>query len=146
MRSVAHQLYPAAARGETVRLFRSDHDDYPDGGQLRDFIYVKDCCEIVRRILRAPAVGGIYNAGTGTARTFEDLARAVFGALGSEPRIEYVEMPPQLKGRYQYFTEADTTRLSAAGFGPEFFSLEDGVADYVEAHLAHEFAAATAVI
>jgi ADP-L-glycero-D-manno-heptose 6-epimerase len=139
MRSVVHQLYPAAARGETVRLFKSDVEAYPHGGQMRDFIYVKDCCEIVRNVLHTPTLGGVFNAGTGMARTFDDLARAIFRAAGQEPRIDYIDMPPALRGKYQYFTEADTSKLRAAGLAPQFHSLEDGVSDYVTSYLATEF-------
>ena len=87
MRSVAHQIYPAASRGETVSLFRSDNPAYPDGGQLRDFIYVADCCAVIRNMLQAPTLGGIYNVGTGQARSFADLARAVFAAVERPPAI-----------------------------------------------------------
>jgi ADP-L-glycero-D-manno-heptose 6-epimerase len=139
MRSVVHQIYPVAARGEVVRLFKSDDPSYEDGGQLRDFVYVKDCCEIIGRFLTGEGTSGIFNAGTGTARSFADLARAVFAAAGAKPKIEYVEMPDQLRGRYQYFTQADTTKLAAAGLAPRFHSLEAGVADYVAHHLAQEF-------
>lgn len=132
MRSVVHQIWPAAAAGEPVRLFKSDHPDYPDGGQLRDFIHVDDCVHVVRRILDATVVGGIFNVGTGQANSFRDLAIAVFDAVGLEPRIEYVDMPEALRGRYQYFTQADTTRLVANGLAPNFLSLKDGVANYVD--------------
>jgi ADP-L-glycero-D-manno-heptose 6-epimerase len=138
MRSVAHQLYPFAAAGESVKLFKSDNPAYADGGQLRDFIYVKDCCAVVRNMLAAPALSGIFNVGTGTARSFADLATAVFRAVDREPRIEYVDMPSALRGRYQYFTEADTSKLTAAGFAPSFHDLESGVADYVHTHLINE--------
>lgn len=138
MRSVVHQIYPTAARGEAVRLFKSDCPGYPDGGQLRDFVYAKDCSEVVRRILDAPMVSGIFNVGTGTARSFADLATAVFTALGREPKIEYVAMPSSLRGKYQYFTQADTRKLESAGLAPAFHSLEEGVADYVKSHLATE--------
>ena len=136
MRSVVHQIYPAAAAGEAVSLFRSDNRDYADGGQLRDFIYVKDCCAVVRNMLAAPRLGGLFNVGTGQARSFADLARAVFIAVGRPERIEYREMPSALRGRYQYFTEADGAKLRAAGLAPNFHSLEDGVADYVTTALA----------
>lgn len=136
MRSVIHQLYPTAAQGNTVRLFKSDVDDYPDGGQLRDFVYVKDCCEIVAKMLRASSLAGIFNAGTGVARTFEDLALAVFQAVERPPSIEYIEMPRPLRGRYQYFTQADITKLQDSGLAPRFHTLEEGVVDYVRCHLA----------
>ncbi|MGC1301259.1 MAG: ADP-glyceromanno-heptose 6-epimerase [Caulobacteraceae bacterium] len=140
MRSVVHQIYPLAARGETVSLFKSDNPAYGDGGQLRDFIYVKDICAIVRSMLAAPRLSGIYNAGTGQARSFEDLAKAVFAAVGRPAAISYRDMPSALKGKYQYFTEADVSKLRADGLAPNFHDLEDGVADYVR-HLALEFGA-----
>jgi ADP-L-glycero-D-manno-heptose 6-epimerase len=136
MRSVVHQIYPTAAKGEAVRLFKSDNPQYPDGGQLRDFIYVNDCCAVVRNMLAAPALSGIFNVGTGRARSFADLANAVFQAVGRAARIEYVDMPPSLRGRYQYFTEADTAKLRAANLAPDFHDLESGVGDYVGSHLA----------
>ena len=139
MRSVAHRIYPAASRGETVSLYRSAHPDYADGGQLRDFIYVADCCEVVRRMLEADHLAGIYNVGTGRARSFADLAQAVFAAVGRPAAIAYRDMPEDLKGRYQYFTEADTRKLRTDGFAPPFHSLEDGVAAYVRESLREEF-------
>jgi ADP-L-glycero-D-manno-heptose 6-epimerase len=142
MRSVAHQIYPAASRGETVSLFKSDNPDYPDGGQLRDFIYVADCCAVIRNMLNAPTLEGLYNVGTGQARSFADLARAVFAAVGRPPAIGYRDMPASLSGRYQYFTQADTAKLRAAGLAPNFQSLEEGVADYVRHGLEEEFPSA----
>ncbi len=138
MRSVVHQIYPQAVRGETVSLFKSDNPAYADGGQLRDFIYVKDIASIVRTMLRAEQLSGIYNAGTGQARSFADLARAVFAAVGQPPAISYRDMPDNLKGKYQYFTEADGSKLRAHGLAPNFHGLEDGIADYVR-YLKLEF-------
>lgn len=132
MRSVVHQIYPAASRGETVRLFKSDHPDYVDGGQLRDFIYVKDCVAVVRKVLDADTAAGVFNVGTGQARSFRDLAAATFAATGQPAAIEFIDMPEALKGRYQYFTQADTSKLRAAGLAPNFHSLEDGIRDYVQ--------------
>ena len=139
MRSVVHQLYPPALRGESVSLFASDNPDYADGGQLRDFIYVKDICAIVRAMLTAKGLSGLYNVGTGQARSFADLARAVFSAVSRAPAITYREMPQALKGKYQYFTQADMAKLRRDGLAPDFHGLEDGVADYVRNHLIHEF-------
>ena len=139
MRSVAHQIYPAASRGETVSLFKSDNPAYADGGQLRDFIYVADCCAVIRNMLRAETLSGIYNVGAGQARSFADLARAVFAAVGRPPAISYREMPDSLRGRYQYFTQADTAKLHAAGLAPNFHSLEDGLAAYVRDDLREAF-------
>lgn len=132
MRSVIHQIWPDVAAGEPIRLFRSHHPDYADGGQLRDFIHVDDCVHVVRRVLDAGTIGGIFNVGTGEARSFRDLALAVFDAAGKTPRIEYTDMPERLRGRYQYFTQADTTRLAMNGLAPNFQSLEEGVTRYVD--------------
>ena len=146
MRSVAHQIYPAVSRGETVSLFKSDNPAYADGGQLRDFIYVADCCAVIRAMLRAPSLSGLYNVGTGQARSFADLARAVFAAADEPAAITYRDMPEALRGRYQYFTEADTAKLKAAGLAPNFHSLEDGVAAYVRDSLRPECATGQATL
>ncbi len=138
MRSVVHQMYPLAAAGQPVRLFKSDNPEYEDGGQLRDFVYVKDCVAVVRNMLEADQLRGIYNVGTGQARSFADLARAVFVALDLEPIIEYIDMPDALRGRYQYFTQADMTKLARDGLAPPPHSLEAGVLDYVQGYLVDE--------
>jgi ADP-L-glycero-D-manno-heptose 6-epimerase len=138
MRSVVHQIYPHAVRGEAVQLFKSHNGQYRDGGQLRDFVYVKDCCQVVRSMLAAPTLSGIFNVGTGDARSFADLAHAVFRAVGQEPHIEYSSMPEPIRARYQYFTQADTSKLESAGLAVSFHRLEAGVADYVQSHLVHE--------
>lgn len=135
MRSVINKVFPIAASGETVTLFKSHIPDYADGGQLRDFVHVADCVGVVRWLLASPSVNGLFNVGTGKARSFADLASAVFRALGKEPAIRYVDMPEKLQGSYQYFTEADLSKLRGAGYNADFLSLEDGVARYV-AHLA----------
>ncbi|MFG1479284.1 ADP-glyceromanno-heptose 6-epimerase [Xanthobacter sp. V4C-4] len=135
MRSVVHKIYPAAARGENVTLFKSHNPAFADGGQLRDFIHVSDCVEVVRWLLENPDVSGIFNVGTGKARSFADLATAVFAALGEAPRITYVDMPASLQNAYQYFTEADVTKLRAAGYKRPFLSLESGVDSYVNEYL-----------
>jgi len=134
MRSVVHKVFPVAAAGETVTLFKSHDPAYPDGGQLRDFIHVEDCVGVVRWLLGSPSVSGLFNVGTGRARSFADLATAVFTALGREPKIEYVDMPERIRNSYQYFTEADLGKLRRAGYNADFLSLEEGVARYV-AHL-----------
>ncbi len=138
MRSVIHKIYPLASGGESVTLFRSHDPAYEDGGQLRDFIHVDDCVAVMRWLIASPAVNGIFNVGTGKARSFADLARAVFAALGKEPEITYVDMPERIRKAYQYFTEADTTRLREAGYDGQFLSLEDGIARYVAALKAAE--------
>ncbi len=131
MRSVVHKACGQILADGKVRLFKSYKPEYRDGEQRRDFLYVKDAAEVVRFLLENPELGGLFNCGSGQARTWNDLARAVFTALGREPVIEYIEMPDTLRDRYQYRTEADTTRLRAAGYGTPFSSLEDGVAEYV---------------
>jgi ADP-L-glycero-D-manno-heptose 6-epimerase len=118
-----------------VTLFRSHNPNYADGGQLRDFVYVKDCEAVVAWLLANPQVSGIYNLGTGKARSFRDLALATFRAAGREPSIHYVDTPEVIRDKYQYFTEADMSRLRAAGYAAPFTTLEDGVADYVGRYL-----------
>lgn len=134
-RSVVNQIFPHALHGRPVKLFKSYNDQYADGGQLRDFVYVKDCVKVVAWLLANPQVSGLYNLGTGKARSFADLANATFSAVGKPPSIHYIEMPEQLRGKYQYFTEADMTRLKAAGYSEGFTSLEDGIKDYVQNYL-----------
>jgi ADP-L-glycero-D-manno-heptose 6-epimerase len=136
MASVIAQMWPDVASGAPVKLFRSYKPGVPDGGQKRDFIYVRDVARAVAWLLRAGEVNGVFNLGSGAARTFEDLARALFKAAGRTSSIDYVEMPANLRGRYQYFTQARMERLRAAGYVEPFASLEEGVADYVESFLA----------
>jgi ADP-L-glycero-D-manno-heptose 6-epimerase len=136
MRSVVCQRWPEASRGDSVKLFRSYRPDVPHGGQRRDFVYVKDVAEVVLWLLDHPEVSGVYNLGTGAARSFRELAEALFRAAGTEPRIEYVDMPATIRDRYQYFTEADMSRLRAAGYDKPFTSIEDGVSDYVWLYLS----------
>lgn len=135
MQSVVSKIYPLAAAGETARLFESHHPDFEHGGQSRDFVYVADCVKVVLWLLENPQVSGVYNLGTGQARSFKDLATAVYRALEVEPQIEYVPTPEGIRDKYQYFTQADMSRLRAAGFDQDFTSLEDGVADYVQNYL-----------
>jgi ADP-L-glycero-D-manno-heptose 6-epimerase len=136
MRSVVAHKYPLAAAGNPVTLFRSYRAGVPDGGQKRDFIYVGDCVEAMLWLLEHRQVNGLFNLGTGQARSFEDLARALYAALERPPRIEYVEMPAALRAHYQYFTEARTERLRAAGYSRPFTPLEDGVREYVQRYLS----------
>jgi ADP-L-glycero-D-manno-heptose 6-epimerase len=136
MKSVVAQIYPRAARGEAARLFRSHRPDVADGGQKRDFVYVRDCVDMMLWLHDHPAVNGLFNIGSGTARSFADLAAAVFRALGREPQIEYVDTPAAIRDKYQYFTEARMERLRAAGYDRPATALEDGVRDYVQSYLA----------
>ncbi|HVN43902.1 MAG TPA: ADP-glyceromanno-heptose 6-epimerase [Steroidobacteraceae bacterium] len=136
MRSVVAQKYPLAAGDRAVTLFRSHRADVPDGGQKRDFIYVRDCVRVVQWLLAHPDVNGLYNLGTGRARSFAELAQALFAALRRPPRIEYIDTPEAVRAHYQYFTEARMERLRAVGYAEPFTSLEDGVADYVQRYLS----------
>jgi ADP-L-glycero-D-manno-heptose 6-epimerase len=138
MASVISKIFPVARRDDPVQLFRSHHPDYEDGGQLRDFVYVADCVRVVDWLLSHPQVNGLFNVGTGKARSFADLARAVFAALGRKPRIEYVDTPVEIRDRYQYFTQAEMAKLRDQGYGLPFTELEDGVADYVRNYLDRE--------
>jgi ADP-L-glycero-D-manno-heptose 6-epimerase len=136
MRSLIAKRHAEVAAGAALRLFKSDRDDYADGGQKRDFVYVKDCAEVVLWLLDNAGVNGLFNLGSGRARSWRDLAGALFQALKQEERIEFVEMPEELRGRYQYFTQAPMERLRAAGYERPFTPLEAGIADYVENYLS----------
>jgi ADP-L-glycero-D-manno-heptose 6-epimerase len=136
MKSVAAQIWPTVAAGGRVPLFKSHRAGVPDGGQMRDFVYVRDTAEVVRWLLGQPDVGGVFNLGSGKARSFADMAEAVFRAAGREPAIDYVEMPEAIRDKYQYFTEAQMGRLRAAGYLGAMTTLEDGISDYVAGYLS----------
>jgi ADP-L-glycero-D-manno-heptose 6-epimerase len=135
MRSWLAKTCAIAAAGTPVRLFHSHRSDCPDGGQQRDFVHVDDCVSVVLWLLDQPQANGLFNVGSGEARSWLDLAGAMFAALEREPRIEFVAMPQELQGRYQYFTQAELGKLRQAGYGAPFRRLEDGVADYVRGFL-----------
>ena len=136
MQSVVAQKYGLAAAGEPVTLFRSHRQGVADGGQLRDFVYVADCVNVMHWLLENPKVCGIFNLGTGKARSFADLAAALFAAVGKPARLTYVDMPASLRPNYQYFTEARMQRLRGLGYDKPFTSLEEGVRDYVQRYLS----------
>ncbi len=138
MASLVSRLYPQVAAGAPARLFRSYRPDYPDGGQRRDFVWVDDCVAVMLWLLDRPEVNGLFNVGSGRARSWLDLAHAVFAAIGRDPAIEFIDMPESLRPKYQYFTEAPIARLRAAGFHRPMTSLEDGVRAYVQGFLAAE--------
>ncbi|HJN23665.1 MAG TPA: ADP-glyceromanno-heptose 6-epimerase [Rhodospirillales bacterium] len=133
--SVVAGIFPDAKDGKPVRLFKSHHPDYQDGGQKRDFIWVGDCAELVMWFIENADASGLFNCGTGKARSFADLATAVCRALGKEPRIEYVPTPEAIRGKYQYFTESKMDRLAAAGYDKPFTPLDEGVGKYVTEYL-----------
>mgnify|MGYP000916123267 CR=1 FL=1 len=118
-----------------VKLFKSHRPDFKDGQQLRDFIYVKDVAKVCYWLMNNKVSPGLYNLGTGKARTFEDLAKATFAGMGIEPVIEYIDMPEDIRDKYQYFTEADMSKLHTAGYSDNFYTLEEGVGDYVKNYL-----------
>ena len=138
MKSVVAQITPKIASGETAKLFKSHRPDYEDGGQLRDFVFVDDCVSVMLWLYDSPDVKGLFNLGTGVARSFADLAHAVFLALEQVPRIDYIDIPEEIRDRYQYFTQASMERLRNAGYPGQFTSLEEGVRRYVQDFLMQE--------
>jgi ADP-L-glycero-D-manno-heptose 6-epimerase len=135
MKSLVAKNTELIARGETIRLFKSHKEGYADGAQLRDFVYVKDCCAVMMWLLDHPQAKGVFNLGTGQARSFVDLMQAIGAALNKPVHIEYVDMPESIRPNYQYFTEAKMGKLRAAGCDATFHSLEQGVSDYVGQYL-----------
>ena len=138
MASVLLHKYRQVMQGEAATLFRSGREGIADGHQARDFVHVDDCVAVMLWLLENPAASGIFNVGSGRARTFLDLVRAMFAAMGREPDIRFVDMPADLLGKYQYFTEAPLDRLRAAGFNAQATPLEDGVRRTVQDFLATE--------
>lgn len=135
MASVALHTYNQFRDTGTVKLFKSDRPDVEDGMQLRDFVYVKDAASVVTWFLQGKGESGIYNIGTGQARAFKDLATAVMTSAGGTPNITWIDMPTDLKGKYQYYTQAEMDKLRAAGYDQPFHTLEEGVRDYVQNYL-----------
>ena len=131
-RSVVPQFWQQIKETGQARLFKSENPDYADGAQSRDFIHVDDCVRIMLWLYDNYGISGLFNVGTGQARTFEDMANAIFAALGVEPRIEYFDMPDNVRDQYQYFTQARMDRLREAGYDQPFTPLEDGVRSYVQ--------------
>ncbi|MHC4792359.1 MAG: ADP-glyceromanno-heptose 6-epimerase, partial [Planctomycetota bacterium] len=121
--------------GGKVRLFKSYRPEFKDGEQMRDFIYVKDAVDMTLFFLDNPKIGGLFNIGAGKACTWNDLVKAVFAAMGRKPKIEYIEMPDSIRNQYQYFTQADITKLRKAGYKQETTSLEEAIQDYVQNYL-----------
>jgi len=138
MRSVVHKSYGQILKDGEVKLFKSHRPGYKDGEQVRDFVYVKDAVEETLWFGEHPEVSGIFNCGTGQVRTWKDLVSAVFCAMGRQPNIQFIDMPEHLRGKYQYHTQADLTKLRAAGYTRPFMSLEDGITDYVQSFLMKE--------
>lgn len=135
MASVIFHAYNQIESAGKLKLFRSHNENYSDGGQLRDFIYVKDICNVVWHLFSTKPKSGLYNLGTGQARTFLDLGKAVFKSLGKSENIEFIDTPVDIRDKYQYFTEAKMEKLKSTGYASEFTSLEAGVDDYVNNYL-----------
>jgi ADP-L-glycero-D-manno-heptose 6-epimerase len=138
MRSVVCKAYEQIKATGKVQLFKSYRPEYADGEQMRDFIYVKDAVAVTLHFLEHRDVSGLFNCGSGRARTWKDLVKAVFAAMSAPPEIEFIEMPEVLRGKYQYFTEAPINKLRGAGYTSRFTSIEDAVADYVGSYLSQE--------
>ncbi len=138
MRSVVHKVYGQILSGAPVTLFKSHRAGVADGEQKRDFVYVDDCVSVVDWLISTPAVSGIFNVGSAHARSFRELAFAVFSALGQEPRLRFVEMPQALRARYQYFTQAEMGKLRARGYKTYGTPLEEGVSAYVQRFLCQD--------
>lgn len=135
MRSLVAKAYEQILETGKVRLFRSHRADYKDGEQVRDFVYVKDAVAMTIHIAETPSANGLFNIGTGTPRTWVDLATALFTALGRKPEIDFIDMPPHIRNQYQYHTCADVSRLHATGWSAPATTLEEAVSDYVRNYL-----------
>jgi ADP-L-glycero-D-manno-heptose 6-epimerase len=138
MASVLARIFDEAKAGETVKLFKSHKAGIADGDQRRDFIYIDDVVAVVRWLLESPRISGLFNVGTGQARSFREMIEAMFAALKRPPRIDYIEMPESIRGQYQYFTQGEVGRLRAAGYNSGFTPLEDAVGRYVTVYLDRE--------
>jgi ADP-L-glycero-D-manno-heptose 6-epimerase len=137
-KSVVAHMFPSAAAGEPTCLFRSHDPGYADGGQMRDFVYVDDCADVAEWLLARETGAGIINVGTGRARTFLDLAHALYAALGKPAQIDFVDTPETIRRNYQYFTEADLTRLRSLGYDRQMTGIEAGVGKYVAQYLTQD--------
>lgn len=135
MASVVFQAYMQIKATGKMKLFRSHHPEYKDGGQKRDFIYVKDIVDVILFLMEKRPMSGIYNLGTGKAATFNELVHATFAAMEQTPDIEFIDTPEDIRDKYQYFTEAKMDKLRSVGYYREFTSLEDGVREYVRGSL-----------
>ncbi|MDY6934467.1 MAG: ADP-glyceromanno-heptose 6-epimerase [Spirochaetota bacterium] len=138
MASIVFKAYHQIIRTGRIQLFKSLREEYQDGEQLRDFIYVKDCADVMWWLYLNPEINGIFNLGTGTARTWNDLSAAIFSAMGHDLSIEYIDMPDSIKNRYQYFTKAQMDKLRDTGYTTQFRTLEEAVLDYVSNYLTKD--------
>lgn len=137
-KSVVAHIFPLVKEDKEVKLFKSYNPQYADGQQLRDFVYVKDCVDVIMWLLKNPRISGLFNVGTGEARSFYDLAKATWNAMNKKANIGFKDMPDELKGKYQYYTQADLTKLRKFGYNKPMTSLEEGIKDYVQNYLNNE--------
>ena len=137
-KSVVAHLFPQIQEAGQAKLFKSYHPDYKDGGQLRDFIWVGDCCDVMLWLYENPSATGLLNVGTGQARSFDDLAKSTFSGLKQDVKIDYIEMPEILRGKYQYYTQASVSKIKSLGYSKEFTPLEIGVERYVRDYLVKD--------
>jgi ADP-L-glycero-D-manno-heptose 6-epimerase len=135
MASVIFHAFHQINKTGKMKLFKSHHPDFEDGKQLRDFVYVKDVVDVLYYFMKKPNTSGLYNLGTGTARSFLDLTTSTFVAMGKEPHIEFIDTPIDIRDKYQYFTEADMKKVRENGYQKPFVTLEKGVEDYVKNYL-----------
>ncbi|HTN46959.1 MAG TPA: ADP-glyceromanno-heptose 6-epimerase [Flavipsychrobacter sp.] len=138
MASVIFHAYHQILKNGQVKLFRSHHPDYKDGEQMRDFVYVKDVVRMCYWLMQKQPDNGLYNIGSGTARPFNDLVKAIFATLSKEPVIQYIDTPEDIRDKYQYFTEANMQKIKDAGYADPFYTLEEGVKEYVADYLLNE--------
>lgn len=139
MASVVFKAFNSINKSGSINLFKSHRIDFQDGEQCRDFIYVKDCTDVIWQLVQKPNVTGIFNLGSGQAQTWNQLAKSVFTALGTPPKIEYIDMPESIREKYQYFTQAPIDKLKKHGISVPSTTLQDGVADYVTKYLANNY-------
>jgi ADP-L-glycero-D-manno-heptose 6-epimerase len=138
-RSIIHKMAGQILEGREVTLFKSCHPSYPDGGQMRDFVYVKDCVDVMLWFLANPNESGLFNVGTGDPATFNEVAYGVFEALGyNDPRITYIDMPPEVQRHYQNYTQASLSNLRKAGYKKPFTPIKEGILDYVRNYFLKE--------
>jgi ADP-L-glycero-D-manno-heptose 6-epimerase len=135
MRSLVNKSFAQVQAEKVIKLFKSYREDFKDGEQKRDFLYVKDAVAMTLHLAATPKAGGLFNIGSGQARTWIDLANSVFAALDQPPRIKFIEMPEAIRDKYQYFTQANISRLRATGYKAKVTSLEEAVVDYVRNYL-----------
>ena len=140
MASVILHTYKQIQQSGQMNLFRSHRPDFKDGQQSRDFIYIKDLLSVIDFLIHKRPANGLYNLGTGKARSFFDLAKNTFISMGITPNIGFIDTPEDIRDNYQYFTEAKMDKLQNAGYQQDFYSLEDGIQDYVQNYLMKDFA------